>query len=156
MGHKIDYVVSSPNGQQLMAEQAVNYKDFKIQPVMAGRHSICFKHNGSPTEKVMDIDVSLTKPINSGPNGKPGELVPVSPTAEVERVNRRVKEDLTSLYHTLKNMKDREKGNHLTVKSILGVMKWFSILQVISVFGMGYAHVYVLKTFFTNNAKTRV
>ena len=140
-----------------MAEQAINYKDFKVQPLMAGRHSICFKHNGSPTEKVMDIDVSLSKPLNPvAPNGKPGELIPVSPTAEVERVNRRLKEDLTALYHSLKNMKDREKGNHFTVKSISSVMKWFSIFQVISVIGIGYGHVYVLKTFFTNNAKTRV
>lgn len=139
-----------------MAEPGVNYKDFKIQPVMAGRHSICFKHNGSPTEKVLDIDVSLTKPLDSHGNGKPGELIPVSPTAEVERVNRKVKEDLTSLFHSLKNMKDREKGNQFTVKSILKLMKWFSLFQVVSVVGIGYAHVYVLKTFFTNNAKTRV
>lgn len=139
-----------------MAEQALNYKDFKIPSVMTGRHSLCFKHNGSPTEKVLDIDVSITKPIENGPNGKPGELVPVSPTAEVEKVNRRVKEDLTSLFHALKNMKDREKGNHNTVKSIMSVMKWFSIFQAFSVIGLGYAHVYVLKTFFTNNAKTRV
>ena len=142
-----------------MAEQAINYKDFKVQPMMSGSHSICFKHNGTPTEKVLDIDVSLTKPLNSaasGANGKPGELVPVSPTAEVERVNRKVKEDLKSLYHSLKNMKDREKGNNFTVRSIMGLMKWFSIFQVVSVIGIGYAHVYVLKTFFTNNAKTRV
>lgn len=142
-----------------MAEPGVNYKDFKVQPVMAGRHSICFKHNGSPTEKVLDIDVSLTKPLNSGAigsNGKPGELIPVSPTAEVERVNRRVKEDLSTLFHSLKNMKDREKGNQFTVKSIMKLMKWFSVLQVLSFVGISYAHIYVLKTFFTNNAKTRV
>ena len=41
-----------------MAEQAINYKDFKVQPLMAGRHSICFKHNESH-RKVMDIDVSF-------------------------------------------------------------------------------------------------
>ena len=152
----IDYVVAGPNGQQLMAEQGINYKDFKIQPLMVGRHSICFKHNGSPTEKVLDIDVSLIKPENSG-NSKQTDLTGTpSPTAEIERVNRRVKEDLSSLYHSLLSQKDREKANHMTVKSILNVIKYFSIFQSLIVIVLGFAHVYVLKTFFTNNAKTRV
>lgn len=142
-----------------MAEQGVNYKDFKVQPLMAGRHSICFKHHGSPTEKILDIDVSLLKTEASmaakAAQGS-AELTGASPTAEVERVNRRVKEDLSSLYHSLLSMKDREKGNHGTVKSILGVIKWFSIFQSITVIVLGFTHVYVLKTFFSNNAKTRV
>lgn len=142
-----------------MAEQGLNYKDFKVQPVMAGRHSICFKHNGSPTEKILDIDVSLLKSeasIAASSGQGSTELTGASPTAEVERVNRRVKEDLSNLYHSLLSMKDREKGNHGTVKSILSVIKWFSIFQSFTVIALGFAHVYVLKTFFSNNAKTRV
>ena len=140
-----------------MAEQGVNFKDFKIQPVMAGRHSICFKHNGTPTEKVLDIDVSLIKPETSSGNAKQSDLTGnASPTAEIERVNRRVKEDLSSLYHSLLSQKDREKANYLTVKSILKVIKYFSIFQSLTVVGLGFAHIYVLKTFFTNNARTRV
>lgn len=138
-----------------MAEQGINYKDFKVQPQMAGRHSICFKHHGSPTEKVLDIDVTLLK-TEASIAAKSSELTGASPTAEVERVNRRVKEDLSSLYHSLLSMKDREKGNHGTVKSILKVIKWFSIFQSFTVIALGFTHVYVLKTFFSNNAKTRV
>lgn len=151
----VDYVVSGPNGQQLMAEQGVNYKDFKVQPLMVGRHSICFKHNGSPTEKVLDIDVSLLK-SEAARSSQQTDLTGASPTAEIERVNRRVKEDLSSLYHSLLSQKDREKGNHLTVKSILKVIKYFSIFQSLTVIVLGFAHIYVLKTFFSNNAKTRV
>lgn len=145
-----------------MAEQGVNFKDFKVQPLMAGRHSICFKHNGTPTEKVLDIDVSLIKPENIGNSGKQTDLTGTgttaasSPTAEIERVNRRVKEDLSSLYHSLLSQKDREKANHMTVKSILKVIKYFSIFQSLTVVVLGFAHIYVLKTFFSNNAKTRV
>lgn len=142
-----------------MAEQGVNYKDFKVQPLMAGRHSICFKHNGNPTEKVLDIDVSLIKPENTGNAAKQTDLTGTaasSPTAEIERVNRRVKEDLSSLFHSLLSQKDREKANHMTVKSILKVIKYFSIFQSLTVVVLGFAHIYVLKTFFSNNAKTRV
>jgi hypothetical protein len=149
-------VVAGPNGQQLMSEQGVNFKDFKVQPLLAGRHSICFKHNGTPTEKVLDIDVSLIKPENSVNTQKTDLTGTASPTAEIERVNRRVKEDLSSLYHSLLSQKDREKANHMTVKSILKVIKYFSIFQSLTVVVLGFAHIYVLKTFFTNNAKTRV
>lgn len=145
-----------------MAEQGVSYKDFKVQPLMAGRHSICFKHHGSPTEKVLDIDVSLIKTeaarANSAASSNSNDLTgsTASVTAEIERVNRRVKEDLSALYHSLLTMKDREKGNQNTVKSILGLIKWFSIFQSLTVVAIGFTHVYVLKTFFSNNAKTRV
>ena len=149
-----------------MAEPGLNFKDFKVQPLMAGRHSICFKHNGSPTEKVLDIDVSLTKTEASrvaqqaggsaGGNSLTGSGTAAPVTAEIERVNRRVKEDLSSLFHSLLSVKDREKGNQNTVKSILGLVKWFSILQSLTVVAIGFAHIYVLKTFFSNNAKTRV
>ena len=138
-----------------MSEQGVNYKDFKVQPMMVGRHSICFKHNGSPTEKVLDIDVTLLKTENSRASDKT-DLTGSSPTAEIERVNRRVKEDLSSLFHSLLSQKDREKANHMTVKSILKVVKYFSIFQSLTVVVLGFAHIYVLKTFFSNNAKTRV
>lgn len=151
-----------------MAEQGVALKDFKVQPLMAGRHSICFKHHGSPSEKVLDIDVSLMKTEASraiaaaggssssqGSNELTGgKTAPV--TAEIERVNRNVKEDLSSLYHSLLSLKDREKGNQYTVKSILSLVKWFSIFQSLIVIVLGFTHVYVLKTFFSNNAKTRV
>jgi hypothetical protein len=153
----IEYSVTGPNGQILMSEVAVNYKDFKIQPNMAGEHAICFKHHGGASEKVIDIDVNLIKSeASKAAVAQKGELATSTPTAEIERVNRRVKEDLHSLYHSLLNIKDREKANHSTVKSILKVIKWFSILQALTVVALGFAHVYVLKTFFSNNAKTRV
>lgn len=141
-----------------MSEAAINYKDFKVQPSMLGEHSICFKHHGGATEKVIDIDVNLIKSEASkaAAAASQKELTSSAPTAEIERVNRRVKDDLSSLYHSLLNIKDREKANHSTVKSILKVVKWFSILQALTVVGLGFAHVYVLKTFFSNNAKTRV
>lgn len=148
-----------------MSEQAVGMKDFKVQPLLAGRHSICFKHNGNPTEKVLDIDVSLIKTEASravaagsaaSSNDLTGNKAADSVTAEIERVNRNVKEDLTALFHSLLSLKDREKGNQHTVKSILSLVKWFSIFQCLIVIVIGFTHVYVLKTFFTNNAKTRV
>lgn len=138
-----------------MAEQGVNYKDFKVQASMAGEHSICFKHNGSPTEKVIDIDVSLIK-SESASNAAQQSKLSTSPTAEIERVNLRVKEDLSALFHSLLNIKDREKANQGTVKSILKVIKMFSIFQSLTVIILGVVHVYVLKTFFSSNAKTRV
>lgn len=138
-----------------MTEQKVNYKDFKIQPMMPGEHSICFMHNGSPSEKVVDIDVSLTKTEAQKAATSQSELAP-SPTADIERVNARVSEDLKNLLHSLLNVKDKEKANHSTVKSILGMIKYFSIFQCLTVVSLGFAHVYVLKTFFSSNAKTRV
>jgi hypothetical protein len=126
---------------------------------MGGEHTLCFTHHGSPSEKTIDLDVTLSKstkpPANSA---SPGSATPQtsSPTAELERINQRVSEDLRALHHSLLGIKDREKGNSYTVKSIRGLIKWFSILQCITVVAMGFAHVYVLKTFFSNNARARV
>jgi hypothetical protein len=127
-----------------------------VVPVMPGEHSLCFTHNGSPTEKTIDIDITLTKSTNTAAKPSSNELQATSPTAELERINQRVSEDLRALHHALLNIKDREKGNQYTVTSVKSMIKWFSVFQCLTVIALGFAHVYVLKTFFSNNTRAKV
>ena len=127
-----------------------------VVPVMSGEHTLCFTHSGSPSEKTIDIDITLTKPANTPGKPNSNELQTSSPTAELERINQRVSEDLRALHHSLLNIKDREKGNQYTVSSVKNMIKWFSILQCLTVVALGFAHVYVLKTFFSNNTRAKV
>lgn len=155
-GHAVDYVVYGPNNQQLQAQKGSTHNDFMVVPTMSGEHSLCFSHSGSPSEKTLDVDVTLTKPVDASGKANLNELELSSPTAELERINQRVTEDLRALYHSLLNIKDREKGNQYTVLSIKGLIKWFSILQCLTVILLGFAHVYILKTFFSSNTRAKV
>lgn len=152
----MDYVVSGPTGQVLHTQQQVSHADATITPVSIGEHSICFTHHGTPTEKIIDLDTSLTKPEAAPGQTGATELKTESPTAELERISSRVKVDLTELYETLRSLKSREKSNYYTVTSVKALIKWFSIFQCVTVILLGVAHVYILKTFFSTSAKTRV
>ena len=153
MGHDVDYTITGPQGQLLQTQNKVSHADINVQPTQTGQHSICLKHSGSPSDKIIDLDFSLTKPIG---DTKAADPLTASPTANLTKTCANVKQDLTDLYHTLRYVKTREKKNQETVLSIKWVVKWFSFFQCATVIGVGYAQVYVIKNFFSNSAKPRV
>ena len=154
VGHSVDIVVTGPHGQQIQSLQKQVHGDLTIHAAAVGEHAVCLTHNGTPTDKVVDLDVSLTRP--EGTPGKPGELQAVSPTAEIEKTSARLKTDLTDLYHTLRYTKSREKRNFETVTSIKAFILKFSFFQSMVVVLSGLVQIYVLKTFFSNTGKARV
>jgi hypothetical protein len=155
-GSEVDFTITGPNSQQLHAQQKVPHADITVQPMSSGVHSICLRHNGPATDKVIDLDFSLSKAPSAAPVSGSSELKPAPPTANLERTNTRVKQDLTDLYHTLRYINQREKNNFHTVTSIKFIVKWFSVFQCFTVIALGFAQVYVLKTFFSASAKPRV
>ncbi len=157
VGYEIDFNVYSPNKQIIQSQKGKTTADLVIQPIMEGEHSICFTHSGSPTLKIIDLDVSLTKPAPKPGNPQDSkELKQVSPTQNLEDVSARLNEDLSKLHQTLRYVKSREKKNLETVISIKNLIKYFSWSQCIGAAVLGFLQVYILKTFFSTSAKTRV
>ena len=61
---------SCPSWQQLMAEQAINHKDFKVQPLMAGRHSSASSITEVPPESGYIWTLTFSKPLTCSPQWK--------------------------------------------------------------------------------------
>lgn len=160
----VSMIVQGPNGQQLHSVPAQTHAEISIKPIEAGEHAICFSHGNSPSDKTLDIDVTLTNPdgtafIFNRPDEAGKVLTQASAdaaTQALESTASKLNKDLGEINHTLKFLKNREKRNSETVDNIDSVIFWSSLLQTVLILGMSICQVAILRHFFGRSHRPRV
>jgi len=156
--------VTGPRGQQLHNIPSQHQAEISIKPLDIGEHAICFTHGSSPTDKVIDLDVTLTHA-----DGSPFILARTDATGNVltqatadaatqalESTVSKLNRDLAEISHTLKFLKNREKRNMDTVDSIDKVIFYFSFFETLLILGMSLCQVAILRHFFGRTSRPRV
>jgi hypothetical protein len=159
----VNVVVEGPQGQELQKFTAQSQAEFGISAVSVGDHAICFTHMGAPTDKTIDLDISLTNrdgtPFvapKSAAEMAAQVLNPDASTVELENAVNRVTKDLTEISHTLKSLKSREKRNLLTVESNARIISRFSLFETALIVGMAVCQVALLRHSFGRSGRPRV
>ena len=166
--------VSGPKNQQLYStandkrdpneDGSKSHAEFTVKAIEAGEHAICFTHGSVPTEKNLDLDVSLTNPDGTPftitrPEDEGKVLTQATADAATheleESINKLIK-DLTEMSHTHKYYRNRAKRNMDTVNSINRTIFWFSFGETILFVGMSLCQVVVYHMFFGRSGRPRV
>lgn len=166
--------VSGPKNQQLYStvndkrdpndDGTKSHAEFSVKAIEVGDHAICFTHGSSPTEKNLDIDVSLTNPdgtpysvVKADEEGKVlTQATADAATQALEGSVTKLNKDLAEISHTLKYLKVREKRNMDTVDSIDRTIFYFSFFETALFVGMSLCQVAILRHFFGRSSRPRV
>ena len=146
----VDAEVTDQNGRELYKQMKQTHAEVNIKPSIAGEYALCISHHGNPTEKNLDIDVTLPH----APSATPSEHKEQS--AKLENTITKLQRELSDLVHTLKYIKNRERRNLETVESIDNWIAGISVFELLLIVGMSILQVVVLRTFFSNKAYQRV
>lgn len=151
-------VVQGPKGQQLHSIQSQSHTEISLKPIEIGDHSICFTHSSSPTDKTIDIDVTMTNQDGTPFLGQKAQVTssPDKAAQELENTVSRLNKDLSEINHTMKYLKNREKRNMETIDNIDKVIWYYSILETALIFGMSLCQIGILRHFFGRSGRPRV
>jgi hypothetical protein len=158
-------VVQSPKGQQLHSISNQGHSEISLKPIEVGDHSICFMHGASPTDKTLDLDISLTNADGTAfvPNKEGGEQGGVltqatadTATKDLEKRVSTLNGELHKINTTLKYLKNREKRNMDTVNNVDKVIFYFSFFETLLICGMSLCQVAILRHFFSRSGRPRV
>jgi hypothetical protein len=142
----IDASVTGPSGQPLHSQVRQTHAEVNIKPPQAGEYSLCLTHHGSPSDKDVDVDITL-------PTLPPQANQEKDETAKLENTVHKLQRELSDLVHTLRYVKNRERRNLETVESVEGWIFYISIFEVLLIIGMSLLQVTVLRMFFSGNRK---
>lgn len=142
----MDSVVTGPLGQQLHNQQRQTHAEINLKPSQAGEYALCLTHSGSPTDKNIDLDITLPTP--------PMEVK--EETGKLQNTVPKLQRELSDLVHTLRYIKNRERRNLETVESVENWIFYISIFEVLLIIGMSILQVTVLRMFFSGSSKQRV
>lgn len=140
----VDATVQDAFGKQLYKQTKQTHAEINVKPPQHGDYSLCLKHHGTPSDKTIDVDVTLpTAPTET----------PKEDKAHLENTINRLHKELSDLVHTMRYIKTRERRNVETVETI-GEWVWcISIFEVLLIIGMSVLQITVLRMFFTGNKK---
>ncbi len=145
-------VVAGPSGAVLKTEDRKAHAEINIDVEQHGQHSICIKHVGSPTDKNVDLDitvpdaVAITPPISAQNQEAAEKLI---------KTITKLQGELGDLVHTMRYIKSRERRNLETVESIESWIFYLSVLEVVLIIAMSLFQVTILQMFFSVPAKSR-
>lgn len=150
-----NYKLIAPTGQELQQAQHVTHSEVNVKPTMAGEYALCLAHSGSPSDKNVDVDISL--PIPAAVLDESGLTKDeIDDSHRLEDTIQRLKRELGDLVHTMRKLKGRERGHMDTVRSIANIIFYFSLFEVALIFGMSFMQITVLRMFFGTSSKPRM
>ena len=145
---QVDAIVTSPSGQQVHAQSKQTHSEVNIKPTMAGEYALCLTHHGAPTNKFLDVDVTLpTMPHSASQTDE---------STKLEGTITKLQRELADLVHTIRYIKNRERRNLETVESIENWVFYISTFEVLLIAGMSVLQLTVLRMFFSGSGKQRV
>ena len=151
-----NYKVIAPTGQELQQAQHITHSEVNVKPTMGGEYALCLSHSGSPTDKNIDVDVSLPIPPPTVDEETGLSKEELTDSHKLEETVQRLKRELGDLVHTMRKIKGREKRHMETVGSISSLIFYFSLFEVVLIFGMSFMQITVLRMFFgTGSSKSR-
>ncbi|PJF19693.1 Erp2,4 [Paramicrosporidium saccamoebae] len=118
----VDASVTGPSGQPLHSQSRQTHAEVNIKPPQAGEYALCLTHHGSPSDKNVDVDVTL-------PTMPPQANQEKDDTAKLEATVHKLQRELSDLVHTLRYVKNRERRNLETVESVEGWVFYISIFE---------------------------
>lgn len=143
-----DAEVIDPSGQQLNKQTQQSHAEINIKPTRPGEYALCIMHHGAPSEKNIDVDITLPlPPHNTGQQKEAAKL-----EAAVDNLGG----ELTKLGRTMHSIRDRERRNLNTVEAIQDWIFYLSLFELLLIAGMSVLQVTVLRMFFSNSSKQRV
>lgn len=117
---------------------------------MSGEYSLCLTHHGHPSEKDLDVDITLPAlPADSNDANQSTS----KESAKLQTTVTKLQHELGDLVHLLRYIKNRERRNLETVVSIETWIFYVSVFEVLLIVGMQLLQVVVLRTFFSGNKR---
>jgi hypothetical protein len=140
----VDAVVQGPTGAIAHNQPMQTHAEINIKPNVAGEYSLCLSHSGSPTDKNIDVDVTLP------------DISHLKKDSEMDEASRKVSStvdklnhELQDIVHTLRYLKTHEMRNQTQIVSISSWVWNISLLESVLIVGIASAQVAILRTFFS-------
>ncbi|KAJ3164911.1 hypothetical protein HDU88_004891 [Geranomyces variabilis] len=157
----VDYEVTGPNNEDILAGQRERQGDFIFSAPAAGEHSFCFSNKMSTfSEKVIDFDVTAEheqsaslNPVGHDLSGKEDAKAHVRP---LEESVQRLHEMVGGLSRHQKYFRTRENRNFATVESTQNRIFWFGGSEAFMLVVVAAFQVFVIQAFFNKSGKARV
>lgn len=149
-----DAVVQGPTGVIAHNQSKQNHAEINVRPNIFGEYSLCLAHSGTPSEKNIDIDVTL--PAMPVVYANPSETDET--TRKITQTVVKLQRELQDIVHTLRYIKSREMHNMTQVNTISGWVWNISIFESVLILGMSATQVIILRTLFSRRttAKQRI
>lgn len=147
---RVNVEVLGVKGERLYTGTDKTHDEVNIKPPEHGEYGICFTHQGAPKEVTLDLDFTLPASPSAGSAPTSGEAV------KLENTVTKLNTELSSLVHTMRYMKNRERRHSQTLESIQNWIFYISSFEVVLIVGMSLLQVTVLRMFFSGSRKQRV
>lgn len=144
----VDVEVTGPDGQQLHKQTKQTHGEINIKPTRPGEYALSIMHHGPPTEKNIDVDITLPSPPPTA--GQQKEEI------KLENTVQKLDHEVAEVVRMMRHLKARERRNLETVETIQDWIFYLSIFELLLIVGMSVLQVTVLRMFFSNSGKQRV
>ncbi|KAJ3275575.1 hypothetical protein HDV01_007578 [Terramyces sp. JEL0728] len=165
----VDYELTDPKGKLILLGQAERQGDYVLTVSLLGEYAMCFSNAMSTfAEKLIDFDLTMEHEVSNSVfkseiEESVGNINSKKKEDEVPESIKKLREELNGLSRTMstlvrtqRQIRSSEHRNFSMVKDAGGRMFWFAVLESLSMVGMAAAQVYIIQTFFSKSARTRV
>lgn len=156
---EIDFIITAPDGNEIVKETQKKYSDFVLKSFGLGKYSFCFSNNyGTALKKVevvLELDKSLQQITNYGGDNNNNNNIngqDVVANNAIEEIDR----NLNKITKVLNYLRAREWRNMSTVESTESRLKWLAMLVMLFMVGVSIVQAVVIQFFFKARSKNFV
>lgn len=148
----IDAVLSRPDGNVAQTVQKSEGDDWLLSASQIGDYELCFSNDQSE-EKVVQFEYSIDTNAIEASAPKPAND---EHTYEMERYVNEIDHHASQISRQLQYLRSRNMRNEATVKSTASRIRWFTIIELVSMVAMAVFNVTIVQLFFKGSRRNVV